>query len=83
DPEGMEASKAMLNGVIYGKDAYDCAADADALVIVTEWNAFRALDFGQLKALMATPLLVDLRNVYRREEIERHGFEYASVGRPS
>uniref|UniRef100_UPI000ABF2C52 UDP binding domain-containing protein n=1 Tax=Mongoliimonas terrestris TaxID=1709001 RepID=UPI000ABF2C52 len=82
DPEGMEASKAMVDKVTYGTDPYDCAKGADALVIVTEWNAFRALDFMRLKAVMNAPVLVDLRNVYRREEAERHGFGYASVGRP-
>jgi UDPglucose 6-dehydrogenase len=82
DPEGMEAAKTMLDGVDYGTDAYDIAADADALVIITEWDAFRALDFKRLKAAMRSPLLVDLRNVYRREEVARHGFRYFSIGRP-
>ncbi|MCG5481082.1 MAG: UDP-glucose 6-dehydrogenase, partial [Ensifer alkalisoli] len=57
-------------------------ARADALVIVTEWNEFRALDFGRLKAAMKTPLLVDLRNIYRKDEVTKHGFSYASIGRP-
>uniref|UniRef100_UPI0015EFA9DD UDP-glucose dehydrogenase family protein n=1 Tax=Chthonobacter rhizosphaerae TaxID=2735553 RepID=UPI0015EFA9DD len=82
DPEGMEASRSLLERVDYGKDAYDAATGADALVVVTEWNAFRALDFARLKTLMKAPVLVDLRNVYRRDEIARHGFRYTSVGRP-
>ncbi|MDV2988374.1 UNVERIFIED_CONTAM: UDP binding domain-containing protein, partial [Methylobacteriaceae bacterium AG10] len=53
---------------------------ADALVIVTEWNAFRALDLARLKALMAAPVLVDLRNVYAPAEVVRHGFAYVGIG---
>jgi len=82
DPEGMEAAKAVLSDVTYGPDAYSIAEGADALVLVTEWDAFRALDFPRLKSLMSDPLFVDLRNVYRRELIARHGFRYVSVGRP-
>ncbi|WP_234941748.1 UDP binding domain-containing protein, partial [Ensifer adhaerens] len=52
------------------------------LVIVTEWNEFRALDFRRLKAVMKEPVLVDLRNIYRPDEVAKHGFVYASVGRP-
>lgn len=82
DPEGMEAAKPLLNDVTYGKDPYSIAEGADALVIVTEWDAFRALDFPRLKAIMKSPVLVDLRNVYRREIVKKHGFRYFSVGRP-
>lgn len=82
DPEGMEIAKSMLTDVEFAEDAYGVAAQADALVIVTEWNMFRALDFGRLKAAMTTPLLVDLRNIYRKEEVQRHGFKYRSIGRP-
>lgn len=82
DPEGMQASKASLDDVTYGPDPYSVAEGADALVLVTEWDAFRALDFPRLKALMNDPLFVDLRNVYRRDLIARHGFRYVSVGRP-
>jgi UDPglucose 6-dehydrogenase len=67
--------------VTFCADAYDCAQRAAALVIVTEWEQFRALDFARLKRAMAQPVLVDLRNVYRPEEIARYGFSYASVGR--
>ena len=83
DPEGMEVAKSMLAGVEFAEDAYGVATEADALVIVTEWNMFRALDFARLKAAMKTPLLVDLRNIYRKDEVQRHGFKYHSIGRPS
>ena len=63
-------------------DAYDCAAGADALVIVTEWDAFRALDLRRLHDLLAQPVVVDLRNIYRPEDMRRRGFTYVSVGRP-
>ena len=82
DPEGMEAAKACLTDVEFGTDPYAIADGADALVLVTEWDAFRALDFARLKKLMNDALLVDLRNVYRRDVIDRHGFRYVSIGRP-
>ncbi|MXQ12852.1 UDP-glucose dehydrogenase family protein [Microvirga makkahensis] len=82
DPEGMQAASAMLTNVEYARDAYDCARGADALVIVTEWDMFRALDLKRLKAALAGPVVVDLRNVYRPEEMRRNGFTYVSIGRP-
>ncbi len=82
DPAGMEQAKAVIGNVAFCKDAYSCAEGASALVIVTEWEQFRALDFARLKGVMERPLLVDLRNIYRAEEIVRHGFAYESVGRP-
>jgi UDPglucose 6-dehydrogenase len=81
DPEGMEAAKQLLEDVDYAPDPYACAAGADALAIVTEWDAFRALDFAKLKEAMNSPVLVDLRNIYRPEEVHRHGFAYTSIGR--
>jgi UDPglucose 6-dehydrogenase len=81
DPEGMEMAKGMVTNVTFCKDAYDCAQGASALVIVTEWEQFRALDFNRLKTIMEKPTLVDLRNVYRPDEIARHGFGYESIGR--
>ena len=81
DPEGMEAAKAMMPGLVFARDAYDAATGADAVVIVTEWDAFRALDFRRLGDVMAARTLVDLRNVYRREAVEAAGFEYTAVGR--
>ena len=80
DPEGMEQARPLLQGVDYAEDAYACAEGADALVIVTEWNAFRALDLARLKATMAAPVLVDLRNVYASADAEQHGFAYAGIG---
>jgi UDPglucose 6-dehydrogenase len=81
DPVGMEQAKGVLSGVTYAADAYECAERADALVIVTEWEQFRALDFARLKELMAQPVVVDLRNIYRAEDLTRFGFKYVSVGR--
>ncbi|OHV14751.1 UDP-glucose 6-dehydrogenase [Methylorubrum extorquens] len=80
DPEGMEQARPLLQGVAYAEDAYACAEGADALVIVTEWNAFRALDLARLKGLMRAPVLVDLRNIYAPSETERHGFAYSGIG---
>lgn len=83
DPEGMGPAGALLDDVTFGTDAYDVARDADGLVIVTEWNAFRSLDFPLLRDIMKTPLLVDLRDIYRRREVEAHGFTYECVGKPA
>ena len=81
DPVGMDQAARVLDNVVYAKDAYDCASGAHALVIVTEWNAFRALDLKRIKGLLAAPVLVDLRNIYRAEEIEKLGMRYVSIGR--
>ena len=81
DPAGMEQAKPLLPDIAYADSAYACAQGADALVIVTEWEQFRALDFGRLKEIMAKPVVVDLRNVYRPEDMARYGFAYHSVGR--
>lgn len=83
DPEGMENARAVIDGIEYAKGPYEAAQGADALVIVTEWNQFRALDFKRLKAAMNTPVLVDLRNIYRPSEMRKHGFSYYGIGRPS
>lgn len=82
DPEGMEAAKGLMEGVIFGENAYDISVGAEALVIVTEWDAFRALDFNRLKQSMKAPVLVDLRNIYGKDEVEKFGFSYTCVGRP-
>lgn len=82
DPEGAEAAKAVMPASLeYCSGPYDCAEGADAVVIVTEWDAFRALDLARLKAVMTAPVLVDLRNIYDRAEAERAGFSYTAVGR--
>ncbi|SDR54528.1 UDP-glucose dehydrogenase [Rhizobiales bacterium GAS113] len=80
DPAGMEQARAVLHGVTYCDNPYSCAEAADALVIVTEWEQFRALDLERLKKIMTRPVLVDLRNVYRADEVTKHGFEYQGVG---
>ncbi len=81
DPVGIEQAKPLLANVTFCDSAYSCAEGASALVIVTEWEEFRALDFARLKKVMARPVLVDLRNVYSAAEVARHGFAYESVGR--
>ena len=81
DPEGMEEAAHLLKDVTFRDGPYDAAEGADALVIVTEWDQFRALDFNRLRLLMKAPVLVDLRNVYRPEDMRGQGFEYTSVGR--
>ena len=81
DPEGVEAAKAVMPGIHYARDAYDAAIGADAVVIVTEWDVFRALDLPRLAEAMETPVMVDLRNVYNRDQIEAAGFVYSAVGR--
>jgi UDPglucose 6-dehydrogenase len=80
DPEGMDHAKTMLPDVTFCTDAYDCAKAAEAVVIVTEWDAYRALDFKRLKNTVATPRIIDLRNIYRRSDIIRTGFEYYGIG---
>jgi UDPglucose 6-dehydrogenase len=81
DPEGMAQAKEALPDVAYCEGPYACAENADALVIVTEWEQFRALDLERLKDTMAAPIVVDLRNVYRPDEMTKLGFIYESVGR--
>jgi UDPglucose 6-dehydrogenase len=82
DPQGIEQARPLLRDVGFSTSPYDCADGADALVILTEWDAFRALDFERLGSVMKNRVLIDLRNVYRRGEVARHGFRYVSVGRP-
>jgi UDPglucose 6-dehydrogenase len=81
DPVGMEQAKQVLSDVTYCQGPYDCVEEADAAVIVTEWEQFRALDLERVRDLMACPVLVDLRNIYRPEDMKRHGFVYTCVGR--
>ncbi len=83
DPQGMQAAASLLEGVSFGDNSYDIAEGAEAIVLVTEWDAFRAIDFERLKTIMKQPVMVDLRNVYPPEEVTRHGFAYVSVGRNS
>ena len=82
DPEGMELARPMMPEVEMKGDAYSANTGADAVVIVTEWDAFRALDLERIKQIARRPLLIDLRNVYDPAEVRSAGFEYVSVGRP-
>ncbi len=82
DPEGMTHAKALMPEVQYTQGAYDCMKDADALVILTEWDTFRALDLQRIKSTLKSPVVIDLRNIYRPDEMRALGFDYLSVGRP-
>src|SRR5689334_10041316 len=81
DPAGMEQAKPSLPDVHYCKSAYSAAEGADAIVIATEWEQFRALDLARLKAVMTQPVIVDLRNIYRAQEMRRAAFRYIPIGR--
>ena len=83
DPIAMENTKGVFPHIAYGANAYEVAAGADALVIVTEWNEFKLLNFERLQQIMARPLILDGRNLYDPERLRRLGFEYHSVGRAS
>jgi UDPglucose 6-dehydrogenase len=81
DPQGREA-RALLPDVVFREGPYEAVEDADAMVLLTEWDQFRALDLDRVKALMRKPVVIDLRNVYRPEEVRQRGFAYTSIGRP-
>jgi UDPglucose 6-dehydrogenase len=81
DPEAMENAKKIFDGVTYCSDAYETAEGADALVIATEWNEFRALKLERVKKLLRAPLIIDLRNVYDPQRMKAEGFTYVCVGR--
>jgi UDPglucose 6-dehydrogenase len=81
DPEGMHEAKHMLKDVQFATSPYDCVQNADAAVIVTEWDQFRALDFDRMKDAMKAPVVIDLRNIYSPAEMRAKGFSYVSVGR--
>ncbi|ALN72224.1 UDP-glucose/GDP-mannose dehydrogenase family protein [Aureimonas sp. AU20] len=81
DPEGMGQAALVLNDIAYAADAYGCVEGADAVVLVTEWNTFRALDLDRIGAAMKGRVFVDLRNVYKRAVMEAKGFQYHDVGR--
>ncbi|MEM6423019.1 MAG: UDP binding domain-containing protein, partial [Pseudomonadota bacterium] len=82
DPQGKREGEALLPHAIWCEDAYEAAEGADALVILTEWNEFRALDLSRLAGLMTQPRMADLRNIYRDEEVRAAGFsDYVAVGR--
>lgn len=81
DPEGMDEAKKMLDNVEWCDDAYATMHEADVLVIITEWNAFRGLDLDRVKDLLKVPVMVDLRNIYEPAEMAEHGFSYHCIGR--
>ena len=76
-----EAGK-MLTGVDFCDGPYHAVDGADAMVLITEWDQFRAIDFGRVKKLLKTPTVIDLRNVYQPADMQKRGFNYTSVGRP-
>jgi UDPglucose 6-dehydrogenase len=83
DPAGMEQAKKVIDNITYCDNAYDCAKGGDALVIVTEWEQFRALDLERLKTAMAQPIMVDLRNAYNAAYVKQAGFTYYGIGKGS
>jgi UDPglucose 6-dehydrogenase len=83
DPEGMKEARHLLAGTTFVNGPYDTAEQADALVVLTEWDQFRALDLRRLAATMNRPLLIDLRNVYRAAEVVAEGMEYVGIGKPT
>ena len=82
DPEGMGEAERLMPEPVYCRDAYQAIDGADALVLLTEWNEFRALDLDRVKSLLANPLVIDLRNIYQPQEMADAGLAYVSVGRP-
>lgn len=80
DPEAMASARTLMPEIAYAPDAYSCLDRADALVIVTEWDAFRALDLDRVKAALRHPVVIDLRNIYRSGEMHERGFTYVNVG---
>ncbi len=83
DPEGMKEAKELLLNVNWCTDAYQAIEEADAVVIITEWNQFRALELDRIKTLMKSPVMIDLRNIYNPDEMASAGFKYSSIGRPN
>ncbi|MBV9015369.1 MAG: UDP-glucose/GDP-mannose dehydrogenase family protein [Alphaproteobacteria bacterium] len=83
DPEGAEEAKKLMPELDYRSDPYDAVEGADALILITEWNEFRALDLGRVKRLMRRPVIIDLRNIYKPEEMAAAGLTYHSIGRTS
>jgi UDPglucose 6-dehydrogenase len=81
DPEGMAEAKKLMADIEYCGNSYETMAGADALVLVTEWNEFRALDLARVKSLLKTPTIIDLRNIYKPANMAAAGFFYTSVGR--
>ena len=83
DPEGMAEAQRLMPEPVYCQDAYQTMEGADALILLTEWNEFRGLDLGRVKGLLASPLVIDLRNIYQPQEMAAAGLSYLSIGRPA
>ena len=83
DPEAMTEASQLLSNVEFTTNAYECIEGCEAMVIVTEWDRFRALSMSRVKSALKTPVIVDLRNIYRPDEMADSGFQYTSIGRPS
>ncbi|HVC56765.1 MAG TPA: UDP-glucose/GDP-mannose dehydrogenase family protein [Stellaceae bacterium] len=83
DPEGIAEAKKLMPALDYCGDAYEAMDGADALVLITEWNAFRALDLARVKSLLRRPVVIDLRNIYKPDEMAAAGLTYVSIGRPT
>ncbi len=81
DPQGMKEAASLLPDVAWSSDIDSAVRDADALVILTEWNEFKSLNPAKIRALMKTPLIIDLRNIYKRQDMQKFGFHYVSIGR--
>ena len=81
DPEGMREAAGLLEDVVFRDGPYEAVQDADVVVILTEWDQFRALDLDRVKLMMRQPVMVDLRNIYRPEDLRARGFRYSSIGR--
>src|SRR5207237_2256294 len=82
DPEGTAEAEKLMPELDYCTDPYEAIEGADALILITEWNEFRALDLGRVKRLMRRPVIIDLRNIYNPEEMIAAGLVYHSIGRP-
>ena len=83
DPKGMDEARGLIPGVEWCGNAYEAMDEADAMVILTEWNEFRLLDLQRMRQLLRSPVMVDLRNIYDPQEMAAAGFFYTGVGRPS
>lgn len=81
DPQSMEKAKKVIEGIDYVQDIYSVAQDADILIVVTDWNEFKEVDFGKIKKLMKNPVIIDARNIYNPERVRNLGFTYMGVGR--
>ena len=82
DPKGMDEAKTLMDGVLWAENIYDAIRGSEMVIILTEWNEFRALDLKRVKKEMLKPIMLDLRNIYDPNEMANAGFQYYSIGRP-